>query len=255
MSFAALSRYHRARLAALVLGVAAFALGGWRWAGVIAGAMVLLIAAGVVFPHLRFFGPYLCRGPGARRWVALTFDDGPDEKSTPALLDLLRESGVQAAFFCVGRRVAASPELTARLAREGHLVANHSYAHSPATNLFTAARLRADLMRAQEAIEKATGVTPRWFRPPMGLSNPFVFRAARSLDLAVVGWTARGLDTVVRNPERVANRIARRVSPGAIILLHDGGVPPERLLATVKLVLATVRSLGYEVVRLDRMFS
>jgi peptidoglycan-N-acetylglucosamine deacetylase len=76
---------------------------------------------------------------------------------------------------------------------------------------------------------------------------------ARSLGLTVVGWSARGLDTKLTEPERIAARITRRLGPGAIILLHDGNIPAERLVVTVKLLLAKLRERGYEVVRLDRM--
>jgi len=118
---------------------------------------VIAIALGVAIPQLRFFGPYICRGTGRQNRVALTFDDGPDPRSTPALLDLLRQSEVKAAFFCIGKNVAAHPELTARIVREGHLVENHSYSHSNATNIFTVARLRDELTRTQTAIRQATG--------------------------------------------------------------------------------------------------
>ena len=185
--------------------------------------------------------------------MALTFDDGPDVRSTPALLELLKTAGVKAAFFCVGRRVAAHPELAARIAQEGHLLANHSYSHSYATNFFTVARLRAELTQTQAAIQKATGAVPASFRPPMGLTNPRIFRVARKLGLTVVGWTARGLDTKVTEPERIVKRILRKLRPSAIILLHDGNIPPERLVTTVKTLLDSLRALGYEVVRLDKV--
>ena len=82
-----------------------------------------------------------------------------------------------------------------------------------------------------------------------------MFRAARALGLTVVGWTVRGLDTKLTDPERIVGRIVQRLEPGAIILLHDGNIPAEHLLATVKTLLNTVHALGYEVVRLDRLLT
>jgi peptidoglycan/xylan/chitin deacetylase (PgdA/CDA1 family) len=185
----------------------------------------------------------------------LTFDDGPDPHSTPALLELLGASRVQATFFCVGSRVAAHAELAQRIVREGHMLENHSYSHSNVTNIFTEVRLRDELERTQKAIREATGVAPKSFRPPMGLSNPRIFRVARAMGLAVIGWSARGLDKMRTDPNRIVDRIRRKLKPGAIILLHDGGVPAERLLTTVKTLLDTLHTLGYEVVRLDRMLT
>ena len=185
----------------------------------------------------------------------MTFDDGPDDRSTPPLLELLRQSGVQAAFFAVGKRVAAHPEIAARIVREGHLLENHSYAHSNATNFFSVPRLRAELKQAQEAIRHVTGVAPTCFRPPMGLSNPRIFRAAREAGLKVIGWSARGLDTKVTDSEEVVSSICRQLKPGAIVLLHDGNIPADRLVTTVKTLLDRLRALDYEVVRLDHLLN
>jgi peptidoglycan/xylan/chitin deacetylase (PgdA/CDA1 family) len=222
------------------------------------GALFFLligIGLGVAFPQLGLFGPFVCRGSGQAKCVALTFDDGPDERSTPALLELLRIRGVRAAFFGVGKRVAAHPDIAMQIVREGHLLENHSYAHSNATNFFSVPRLRTELSQAQEAIRQATGVAPTCFRPPMGLSNPRIFRAAREAGLKVIGWSARGLDTRITNPEEVVSRICRRLKPGAIILLHDGNIPADRLVTTVKTLLDRLRALDYEIVRLDHLLN
>ena len=220
---------------------------------VIVLAFLIATGFGVALPQCRMFGPFICRGDGSERRVALTFDDGPDPRSTAALLDLLRTENVPATFFCIGRNVAAHPELTARIAQEGHLLGNHTFTHSNATNFFGLARLTDEMTRTQSAIRDAAGVAPVYFRPPMGLSNPRVFKAAATLGLKVVGWTARGLDTQVRDPERVVRRILRGVRPGGIILLHDGNIPPERLLPTMKLLLAKLREQGYQFARLDQL--
>jgi peptidoglycan/xylan/chitin deacetylase (PgdA/CDA1 family) len=248
-----MTRFHIVAVIAALLGGAALAFHRVELFIAVVAALLVFIGIGVAIPQMSFFGPFVCRGRDSNHGVALTFDDGPDARSTPALLDLLRDARIQAAFFCVGKRVEANRALAARIVREGHLLGNHSYAHSNATNFFTLARLRAELAQTQEVIRQATGVAPRWFRPPMGLSTPRVFRAARDLGMTVVGWTARGLDTKVSEPERIVARILRQLKPGAILLLHDGNIPADRLVATVKLLLDSLRQHGYEVVRLDRM--
>jgi len=235
-------------LAAVAIGTGSVAIGM-----AILVAFLAVLGLGVASPQLGLFGPFVCRGNRSRRCVALTFDDGPDASSTPALLDLLRETGTPAAFFCVGQRVAAERELAARIVNEGHLLENHSHAHSNMTNFFTTARLKEDLTRAQAAIHEATGRAPKFFRPPMGLSNPRIFRAAQDLGLSVIGWSARGLDTQCRDPERIVARIVRQTAPGAIILLHDGHIPAAQLAATVRLLLTKLKESGHAVVRLDKL--
>ncbi|HEY5297492.1 MAG TPA: polysaccharide deacetylase family protein [Verrucomicrobiae bacterium] len=248
-----MTRFHIAIILALLLGALALAFHHFIFLAVVAILFFAVVGVGVAFPQLSFFGKFICRGKKTERFVALTFDDGPDANSTPQLLDFLREAKVEAAFFCVGKKVAANPELAARIVREGHLLQNHSYAHSHFTNFFSAGRLQMELAQTQKIIQETTGTVPQFFRPPMGLSNPRVFSAARKLDLKVVGWTIRSLDTMFAAPEKIAARIARRLKPGAIILLHDGNIPAGRLVLTVKLILATLRERGYEAVRLDKM--
>jgi peptidoglycan-N-acetylglucosamine deacetylase len=255
LSHTSWTNYHLTGVVAAVLGLLALAFGSLVWYGAVVLAFLMVVGLGVAIPQLSLFGPFVCRGKVTRWCVALTFDDGPDARSTPALLDLLRAEGVKAAFFCVGRQVTAHPELAARIAGEGHLLENHSYAHSKTTNLFSLDRLRSDLEQAQTVIQQATGTAPLLFRPPMGLTNPKIFRVAHALGLTVVGWSARGLDTKITEPEQIVARIERRLKPGAIILLHDGNIPAERLVVTVKLLLDRLRALGYDVVRLDRMLT
>jgi peptidoglycan/xylan/chitin deacetylase (PgdA/CDA1 family) len=250
-----LTKYHVVVAIALFIGLLAL-MGKSLALGIVAVIFLLIsMGLGVAFPQLSLFGPFVCHGSSDRKCVALTFDDGPDERSTPPLLELLRKQRVHAAFFGVGKRVAAHPDIAARIVREGHLLENHSYAHSNATNFFSVPRLRDELKQTQDAIHQATGVAPTCFRPPMGLSNPRIFQAAREAGLKVIGWTARGLDTKLTNSEEVVSRICRSVEPGAIILLHDGNIPADRLVTTVKTLLDRLRSLDYEVVRLDHLLN
>jgi peptidoglycan/xylan/chitin deacetylase (PgdA/CDA1 family) len=248
-----MSRFHILLAGLLCVVAAEIALHKFLWAGVVAAIFFVVTGLGVALPQMRLFGNFICSGGRSQKRVALTFDDGPDPRSTPPLLELLRAEKIPAAFFCIGRRVDENPELAARIIREGHLLENHSYAHSNFTNFYPRSRLRRELIRAQQAMEKACGAAPKYFRPPVGLSNPNTFRAARDLNLQVIGWSIRSLDTVIAAPEKIVARIRRGLAPGAIILLHDGNIPAEKLVATVKSLLDTLRGLGYEVVRLDEL--
>ena len=249
----AITRFRLILLGVVILAGVAFLI---RSPGLFAADVIVFLAImawGVFSPRPQLFGPFICRAKTEKQCVAITFDDGPDPRSTPQLLELLHQRRIEAAFFCIGRNVAAYPQLAGQMLREGHLLENHTFNHSASTNLFSVNHLKDEMSRTQDAIRHATGVAPRFFRPPMGFSNPRVFRAAHSLGLQVVGWSARAFDTRVTDPQRIVARIARNVRPGAIILLHDGNVPPDRLLHTVKTLLDRLHLLGYEVVRLDRM--
>jgi peptidoglycan/xylan/chitin deacetylase (PgdA/CDA1 family) len=213
------------------------------------------IGLGVSFPQWQMFGESLCTVATSRKRVALTFDDGPDAENTPALLALLAKRKISATFFCIGNRVGQQPELVRRMVADGHEIENHTFQHSPATNLFSLRHLRGDLAQAQTEIQRATGRAPVFFRPPVGLTNPRIFRATDGLGLKVVGYTARGLDRRTDLPEKIIGRLLRKLHPGAIFLLHDAGVPRERLLAVVTLLLDKLEAEGYQCVRLDKLLA
>lgn len=213
----------------------------------------LFVGLGVAFPQWQFFGPSLCRVPTLQKAVVLTFDDGPDPLTTPALLALLARRRVAAVFFLVGRQVERYPDLSKQIVSEGHQVENHSFAHSHWTNLFTVTRLKSELLRTQAVIQTITGHTPKYFRPPMGLTNLRVMRAAADLGLCVVGYSARGLDKKTVQPTTIVQRLVRRLQPGAILLLHDGGVPVNRLLTTVDQLLDGIENEGYQILTFDQI--
>ena len=214
-----------------------------------------VVGLGVSFPQWQMFGESLCAVPAKRKVVALTFDDGPDAENTPALLALLAGRKVRATFFCIGKRVAQQPELVKRMAAEGHAIENHTFTHSPATNIFSVRRLLDELSRTQTEISRVTGQAPEFFRPPVGLTNPRIFRVAGELGLKVVGYTARGLDRRADAPVKIAGRLLQKLQPGAIFLLHDAGVPCERLLAVMTLLLDKLEADGYQCVRLDELIA
>ncbi len=165
------------------------------------------------------FAPSVWRGPVDRPALALTFDDGPSE-STPDLLDLLRELRVPATFFQCGANVRRLPAVARRVAAEGHEIGNHSDTHP----LFCFRRpgfIRGQLLRAQEAIERAAGVLPRFFRPPYGARWFGLREAQRRLGLTGVMWSVLGLDWKLPG-DAAARHILRRVHNGAILCLHDG---------------------------------
>lgn len=159
-----------------------------------------------------------CNG---RRCVSLTFDDGPSPSHTSELLEILRKANVQATFFVIGREAERFPELLHRVAADGHLIANHTYSHPYLFCFLTPWRLRREIEKGQEAIEKICGQRPRYFRSPVGLRHPLLNWYLEQASLEYISWTIRSFDTLVPQPEVILKRILKRVAPGDIILLHD----------------------------------
>lgn len=240
-------------LAVLALGLSLFP---GRLLAVLATSVAValaLLAWGVVSLRSGLLCSARWRGSGAAGHVALTYDDGPDPATTPALLHLLEERGVAVAFFCIGERVRANPELVRRSFEAGHLIGNHSDRHGQGTNLLFAGALRSELEACSRAIAEATGVAPRYYRPPFGLANHALGGVAKELSLEIVGWQVRGLDTPNSAPETVARRVLDRVRAGGIVLLHDGGRDPRSVVAATRAILDGLESRGLVPVRLDRL--
>jgi peptidoglycan/xylan/chitin deacetylase (PgdA/CDA1 family) len=175
-------------------------------------------------PHL----PVVARAFGIRRrlalaGVALTFDDGPDPRTTPAVLALLAEAGVHATFFLVGEQVERFPEIAAQIASAGHEIGVHGYRHRPLL-LRSPWNLASDLERAEAVIGEATGSEPRFYRAPYGVfsSGALVLAARRSWTPLL--WSRWGREWHRgETPETVAARAAGSLEPGDVVLLHDGG--------------------------------
>lgn len=242
-------------VALAAVALAFFPFRGVAWAVLGAGYLAVLVV-GVVSMRSGVFGRAHIAGDASRRTVALTYDDGPDRDSTGPLLDLLRARGVSAAFFVVGARARAHPQLVQRCHAEGHLLANHSDRHSWLTNFLRARGLRRELEACQATLDKITGARPRYYRPPVGLLNPSVPPVAHALGLEIVGWQVRSLDTVrSKDPAAVARRVLARVGPGGIILLHDGGLEARRVTEITERILDGLAERGLEPVRLDRLLA
>ncbi len=157
----------------------------------------------------------------SRPVVAMTFDDGPHKTLTPRLLDILKERGIKATFFVVGRNVAEYPEIAKRIVDEGHEIANHTWSHPWLTRLSDSS-VRRQLQKTSDAIENHTGVKPVLFRAPYGAlrkrQRAWIFR---DFGYPEVLWTVDPLDWKRPGVSVVTRRIVDEASPGAIILAHD----------------------------------
>lgn len=157
----------------------------------------------------------------SRPIVALTFDDGPHPQLTPKLLDILRDNGVRATFFVVGRNVAAHPDIAHRIIAEGHEIANHSWSHPALTGLGTTG-INREISSTSDAIQRATGRQPTLMRPPYGAVNDRVRQnIMRDNGLDVVLWSVDPLDWKRPGAEVVRQRLVAGATPGGILLAHD----------------------------------
>ncbi|MEO5720786.1 MAG: polysaccharide deacetylase family protein [Chthoniobacterales bacterium] len=209
----------------------------------------LLLLYPTLVPSCQWWGPVFTHFKTAEREVWLTIDDGPSPAHTIAMLDLLAQFDARATFFVVGAKAETHPHLITEILTRGHALANHTFSH-PARSFWCAgpARVRREIARCAETLRTAPERPADFFRAPAGFKNMFVHPVLAQRGLGLIGWKVRGLDTVKRNAQQVAERIEKGAMPGAIILLHEGhhtARDPEFGLQCLELTLQRLSARGY----------
>jgi len=211
-----------------------------------AAVLLFLLLLGIASPSEAL--DFLKNGNG--KTVALTFDDGPRPGYVEPILGILREKGVRATFFLVGRYVLEHPELVRAIDAEGHTVANHTFYHNnltslPPENVYREWRL------CNEAVERVIGKKPRFARPPGGRYNDFVAERAAEEGLRIVLWTNNPGDySASLDGPSLARKVLSKAKEGDIVLLHVGVAPTIDALPGI---IDGYREKGFSFVVVDEM--
>jgi cellulose synthase/poly-beta-1,6-N-acetylglucosamine synthase-like glycosyltransferase/peptidoglycan/xylan/chitin deacetylase (PgdA/CDA1 family)/spore germination protein YaaH len=199
------------------------------------------------------------QGAGTSHQVALTFDDGPDPKWTPLILDILKAANVKAAFFLVGQNAEEYPDLVRRIVEEGHEIGNHTYYH-PNLALCWPEHVRIELNATQLLLETITGRSTTLFRPPYAadtspskISELTPLQLAQDLGYLVVlenidpqDWARPGADVILQ-------RVKQQRRDGSIILLHDAGGDREQTVEALPRILDYLKTRGDSIVSLSTL--
>lgn len=216
-----------------------------------------LAAYGAYAPNSGLYGPAVGAGPRDRRRVYLTFDDGPSPSATAQILETLARDRVPAAFFMVGDFVRREPALARAVSQGGHEVGNHTQ-HHVKLHRRGPARVRREIEEAHGVIGDTIGRAPRTFRAPHGYRNPFVGRTVRRLGYTLFGWSFGVWDSARPGVEEIRRRVRTRLTPGAVILLHDGdGYDPAgdrtQTAGAVPGIIRDARDAGFEFAPLEEL--
>ncbi|HDZ91428.1 MAG: polysaccharide deacetylase family protein [Deltaproteobacteria bacterium] len=185
------------------------------------------------------------RGPDEAGHVFLTFDDGPDPRFTPQILDILAQASAYATFFLVGKDAIRFPSLVRRIAQEGHEVANHTWSHCHPWTISSRVA-RQEVSCASAALSDILGRSPRYFRPPYGRLRRSMMDKARELGQTVVMWSLSAVDWGPwGGPARIARRL-RSAKVGDIVLLHDACRGHNRPWETVRVLAGFLSELHYQ---------
>ena len=199
------------------------------------------------------------QGAGGEHQVALTFDDGPDPKWTPQVLDILKARGVKAAFFLVGVNAEKYPDLVRRIVAEGHEIGNHTYYH-PNLAICWPEHIKLELNATQLLLETITGRSTTLFRPPYAadtspssLADLAPLRIANEMNYLVVlenidpqDWARPGADVILQ-------RVKQQRRDGSIILLHDAGGDRSQTIAALPQIIDWLQTRGDTIVSLSTL--
>ncbi|GAA0650126.1 polysaccharide deacetylase family protein [Streptomyces thermocarboxydovorans] len=188
----------------------------------------------------------LLRMTGRGNTMVLTFDDGPDPRYTPDILDTLAAYDVRAMFFVCGETAAENRDLLARMADEGHVVGNHTWSHPLLTSL-RRSRIRAEMERTCEVIEKAYGEPPQWFRAPYGAWNRATFQLGADLGMEPLAWTVDTLDWTTPGTRTIVERVENGAAPGVVVLSHDAGGERSQSVRALRDYLPQLLDSGYHI--------
>lgn len=180
--------------------------------------------------------------------VALTFDDGPSPTWTPQLVRLLERLDVPAAFFMVGTRVEAHPEVVRQVADAGFTIGNHTWDHTDLTTL-RRGEIRAQLRRTDRAL-RAAGVTPSpYVRPPYGAADDRVRRLLDRFGVETAFWTVDSEDWTGLTPRQMRRKVVAGVESrsrsGSVVLHHDGAESAPAMLAALPREVRRLERDGY----------
>ena len=182
--------------------------------------------------------------PVTEKVVALTFDDGPWTGTTD-FLHVLRDRGVRATFCMIGRQIPAMVDSVRQVAAAGMTICNHTVDHNMYLDRALPEVVRADINGGRDAISAALGHPPLFYRPPGGTLSPEIVATAQQAGEQVIHWTLDSMDYRHLSADAISDRVVSLVTPGAIVLMHDGGGDRSQTLAALPKIIDRLHALGY----------
>lgn len=207
---------------------------------------------GCYYVGSNFFIKIVCKATTEKKEIAISFDDGPAENYTQQILNILNTEKVKATFFCIGKRIAANEAILKQVIADGHIIGNHSYSHHFWFDMYSTQKMQDDLKQMDAAMERVTGLKPKLFRPPYGVTNPNLAKAIKKGGYTPVGWSVRSMDTVIKDGKKLLDKINEGIKPGAVILFHDTS---KTTLDVLPEFIQEVKKRGYNIIPLDKLLA
>ncbi len=215
-------------------------------------AYSLIVFWGCYYVGSNFFIKIVCKANTDKKEIAISFDDGPAKNYTKEILAILNTEKVKATFFCIGNRIAGNEAILKQVQAEGHIIGNHSFSHHFWFDMYAAKKMQEDLEQMDAEMERVTGLKPKLFRPPYGVTNPNLAKAIKNGGYTPVGWSVRSMDTVIKDGKKLLSKINEGIKPGAVFLFHDTS---KTTLDVLPEFIQEVKKRGYNIIPLDKLLA
>lgn len=185
-------------------------------------------------------------------YVALTFDDGPQNPYTGQILDILARYSIKATFFLTGEKVEQNPDIVRRIISDSHEVGNHSYSHKSmrcrSLKWFTS-----EIERTDELLLQAGASQPISFRPPYGRTSFKLISLLKKKKKKMILWDIGPKDFKYVHAYEIVGKVLKKLKPGSIIVLHDGGGDRSVTVEAVNILVKDIREMGYKFVTISEL--
>jgi peptidoglycan-N-acetylglucosamine deacetylase len=216
------------------------------------GVYSFIVSWGCYYVGSNFFIKIVCKANTDKKEIAISFDDGPAENYTQKILAILNTENVKATFFCIGNRIAGNEAILKQVQADGHIIGNHSYSHHFWFDMYADQKMQDDLKQMDAEMERVTGLKPKLFRPPYGVTNPNLAKAIKKGGYTPVGWSVRSMDTVIKDGRKLLAKINEGIKPGAVFLFHDTS---KTTLDILPEFIQEVKKRGYNIIPLDKLLA
>jgi len=199
-------------------------------------------------------GDVVWDAPNNGKFIALTFDDGPNQRFTPQIINLLLKYNAKATFFVIGSQVVKNPEIVLNEVKFGNEIGNHTFSHVR-LNHISSAVLQRELLKTQQAVFEASGVTPHLFRPPRGYYDVQTVGVARDAGFRIVlwSWDEDSRDWQLISPTEISKNVLANVHSGDIVLFHDSGGNRGRTITALRSILPQLKENGFQCITVSQL--
>ncbi|MCH2022403.1 MAG: polysaccharide deacetylase family protein [Saprospiraceae bacterium] len=226
----------------------------WWWYLLVFMVALTISYLGTTQIGSNFHMPAFCNLANCKnKVIAITFDDGVSKpEQSEKVLDILKQYNIPATFFCIGKNLVDETQIKVlkRIDTEGHIIGNHSYSHSAFYDFYSSNKIEKDTLKTDRLIEQYTGKKPLFYRPPYGITTPNIAKAINRIGHKTIGWSLRSLDTVIKDPNTLINRIKHKLKNGDILLFHDH---VSYMPAFLPLFLEYILKEGYMIIGVDEL--